>query len=42
MKFNLERKSIKIGQMIENKNKLRLKLDYIVSCNGDLDENIYK
>ena len=33
---------MKIGQMIENKNKLRLKLDDIVACNGDLTENIYK
>ena len=42
-KFNLKGKKERLSIMIENLNKIRNKLDYVVSCNGnDLTEAEYK
>src|SRR5271155_3726532 len=41
-KFNLKGKKERLSVMIENLNKIRNKLDYVLSCNGDLTEAEYK
>ena len=38
MKFNLTGKDRKISKSMEKFNKLRIKLDYVIFCNGDLTE----
>ena len=41
-KFNLKGKKERLSIMIENLNKIRNKLDYVLSCNGNLTEAEYK
>jgi len=41
-KFNLKGKKERLSVMIENLNKIRNKLDYVLSCNGNLTEAEYK
>ena len=41
-KFNFKEQSIKLNTEIEKLNKLKSKLDYVVSCNGDLSEEIFQ
>ena len=41
MKFNLTGKGRKISKLMEKLNKLQIKLDYVISCNGDLTEAEY-
>ena len=41
-KFNLKGKKERLSIMIENLNKIRNKLDYVLSCNGSLTEAEYK
>ena len=41
-KFNLESKKIEINKNIDNLSKIRAKLDYVVSCNGDLTKEEYE
>ena len=41
-KFNLKGKKERLSIMIENLNKIRNKLDYVLSCNGNLTEEEYK
>ena len=41
-KFNWEGKKQQLNEMVVHMNNIRNKLDYVVSCNGDLDENEYK
>lgn len=41
LKFNLEGKKQQLNNMIININNIKNKLDYVVSCNGDLGENEY-
>ena len=41
-KFNLENKKIEMNKLIEKLNILQVKLDYVVSCNGDLTQDEYK
>ena len=41
-KFNFKGTSNKLDKEIEKHTKLKNKLDYVVSCNGDLTEEIYK
>ena len=41
-KFNLKGKKERLNIMIENLNKIRNKLDYVLSCNGNLTEAEYK
>ena len=42
MKFNLTGKGRKISKLMEKLNQLRIKLDYVISCNGDLTESEYQ
>ena len=42
MKFNLTGKRRKISKLMEKLNKLRIKLGYVISCNGDLTESEYQ
>ena len=42
MKFNLTGKGRKISKLMEKLNKLQIKLDYVISCNGDLTETEYQ
>jgi hypothetical protein len=41
-RFNFQDKAVIISREIERLNKLQTKLDYVVSCNGDLTEQEYK
>src|SRR5271169_6753917 len=41
-KFNLKGKRERLSVMIENLNKIRNNLDYVLSCNGNLTEAEYK
>jgi hypothetical protein len=40
-RFNFQDKSVVISREIERLNKLQAKLDYVVSCNGDLTKQEY-
>ena len=37
-KFNIENMKIKLSKKIQNLNKIKDKLDYVISCNGNLSE----
>lgn len=39
IKFNIEKTKIKLNKKIQYLNKIKDKLDYVISCNGDLGEN---
>ena len=41
-KFNLENRKIEMNKLIEKLSILQAKLDYVVSCNGDLTQDEYK
>ena len=41
-KFNLQNKKIEINKTIEKINKIQKKLDYVISCNGNLTEDEFK
>src|SRR5215469_5802085 len=41
-KFNLNDKKQEIAQLIEKLNKLNQRIDYVVSCNGDLTQQEYE
>ena len=41
-KFNLQNKKIEINDLIVKINKLREKLDYVISCNGNFTEEDFK
>ena len=42
MKFNLTGKGRNISKLMEKLSQLRIKLDYVISCNGDLTESEYQ
>ena len=42
IKMNFSAKSKKISMLLTKLNKLQIKLDYVVSCNGDLTEAEYQ
>ena len=42
MKFNLTGKGRKISKLMEKLNHLRIKLDFVVTCNGNLTEDEYQ
>ena len=42
IKMNFSGKSKKISKLLTKLNQLQIKLDYVVSCNGDLTENEYQ
>lgn len=39
LKFNLENKKNKLDKNIQDLNKIKDKLDYVISCNGDLSDD---
>ena len=41
-RFNFQDKTIMLTKEIEKLSKLQNKLDYVVSCNGDLTQEEYK
>jgi hypothetical protein len=41
-RFNFQDKKIMISREIDRLNKLQAKLDYVVSCNGDLTKEQYQ
>ena len=41
-KFNLENKKIEINKTIEKLHKIQEKLDYVISCNGNLTDEDFK
>ena len=41
-KFNLHNKRIYINKTIEKINKIQEKLDYVISCNGNLTEDEFQ
>ena len=41
-RFNFQNKKVEINNLIDRLNKIQLKLDYVISCNGDLTQNEYK
>src|SRR5213080_4251006 len=41
-KFNLQNKKIEINDLIVKINKLKEKLDYVISCNGDFKEEDFQ
>ena len=42
IKLNFSAKSKKISKLLAKLNQLQIKLDYVVSCNGDLTEAEYQ
>ena len=40
-KFNFEEKNIQLSRDIEKLNKINKKIDYIISCNGNLTDTEY-
>ena len=42
IKLNFSVKSKKISKLLQKSNKLQIKLDYVISCNGDLSEAEYQ
>ncbi len=41
-KFNFQNKKVEINNLIARLNKIQTKLDYVVSCNGDITQNEYQ
>lgn len=41
-KFNLRNKKIEINNLIARLNKIQTKLDYVISCNGNLTQKEYE
>jgi len=39
IKFNLRRRKDKLERSIQELNKIKDRLDYVISCNGDLNED---
>ena len=37
-KFNLQNKKVKINNLIDKLNQIQSKLDYVISCNGNLTQ----
>ena len=40
-RFNLQNKKVEISNSIDRLNKIQSKLDYVISCNGDLTQQEY-
>ena len=40
-RFDFHHKKTEINDLIDKQNKIRSKLDYVVSCNGDLTQEEY-
>jgi hypothetical protein len=41
-RFNFQNKKIEINNLIDRLNKIQSKLDYVISCNGDLTQKEYQ
>ena len=41
-RFNFQNKKVEINNVIDRLNKIQSKLDYVISCNGDLTQNEYQ
>ena len=41
-KFNLQNKKVEINNLIARLNKIQTKLDYVISCNGNLTQKEYQ
>jgi len=42
VKFNLHDKQLKLNKTIDQLDKIKCKIDYVVSCNGDFTEAEYR
>jgi hypothetical protein len=42
LRFNFQNKTFELKQLIDKLNKIQLKLDYVVSCNGNLTPTEYQ
>jgi len=42
VRFNFQNKKVEISNLIERLNKIQSKLDYVISCNGDLTQSEYQ
>src|SRR5580698_1514417 len=41
-RFNFQNKKVEINNLINKLNKMQSKLDYVISCNGDLTQKEYQ
>ena len=41
-RFNFQNKKVEIKNLIDRLNKIQTKLDYVISCNGDLTQKEYQ
>jgi len=41
-RFNFQNKKVEIKNLIDRLNKIQSKLDYVISCNGDLTQKEYQ
>ena len=41
-RFNFQNKKVEINNLIDRLNKIQSKLDYVVSCNGNLTKQEYE
>ena len=41
-RFNFQNKKVEINSLIDKLNKIQSKLDYVISCNGDLKQTEYE
>ena len=41
VKFNLQNKAVALSQLISKLNNIQIKLDYVISCNGNLSQTEY-
>jgi hypothetical protein len=41
-RFNFQNKKVEINNLIDTLNKIQSKLDYVISCNGDLTQKEYQ
>src|SRR5271169_3195849 len=42
LRFNFQDKTHEVKKLIEKLNKIQAKLDYVISCNGDLTQTAYQ
>jgi tetrahydromethanopterin S-methyltransferase subunit G len=41
-RFNFQNKKVEINNLIDRLNKIQAKLDYVITCNGDLTQKEYQ
>jgi hypothetical protein len=42
LRFNFQDKTLKLKNLIDKLNKIQSKLDYVISCNGNLTQTAYQ